>query len=39
LVTALVLAGLGVLLLAAPNAVPALTIPHGSMQPMGHMGM
>jgi predicted metal-binding membrane protein len=38
--TALILAGLGVLLIAAPHAVPALTIPHGhSMQPMSHMGM
>src|SRR4029079_7236722 len=34
--TALVLAVLGVLLLAAPHAVPALTIPHG--HPMGGMG-
>jgi len=33
--TALVLLCLGVLLLAAPNAIPALTIPHG--RPMGSM--
>jgi predicted metal-binding membrane protein len=33
--TALVLFSLGVLLLAAPHAVPALTIPHG--RPMGSM--
>jgi predicted metal-binding membrane protein len=40
LTTALILAGLGLLLLAAPDAIPALTVPHGpSMQPMGHMGM
>lgn len=38
--TALILAGLGVLLLAAPDAVPALTIPHAhSTQPIGHMTM
>ena len=33
--TALVLLGLGVLLLVAPHAVPALTVPHGG--PMGSM--
>lgn len=35
--TALILAALGLVLLAAPDTVPALTIPHG-VQPMGPMG-
>jgi predicted metal-binding membrane protein len=36
--TALLLSALGVLVLAAPDLIPALTIPHGHMQPMGRMG-
>jgi predicted metal-binding membrane protein len=37
--TALLLVTLGVLLLAAPHAIPALTVPHGGqMPPMGQMG-
>ncbi len=36
--TALVLSALGVLVLAAPDLIPALTISHSHMQPMGHMG-
>ncbi|MGZ4239038.1 MAG: DUF2182 domain-containing protein [Solirubrobacteraceae bacterium] len=37
--TAAVLLGLGVLLLAAPDSTPGLTIPtHGSMSEMNHMG-
>jgi predicted metal-binding membrane protein len=37
--TAAILLGLGVLLLAAPDAIPALTIPGGNpMQQMGQMG-
>jgi hypothetical protein len=36
--TAAVLLGLGVLLLAAPDSTPGLTIPtHGSMSEMNHM--
>jgi predicted metal-binding membrane protein len=38
--TAAILLVLGVLLLAAPDAIPGLTIPaHGAMPQMGHMGM
>ena len=36
--TALLLSALGVLVLTAPDLIPALTIPHGHMQPMGRMG-
>ena len=36
--TAALLCALGVLLLAAPDLIPAFTIPHGHMQPMAHMG-
>jgi predicted metal-binding membrane protein len=36
--TALLLSALGVLVLAAPDLIPALTIPHSHMQPMGPMG-
>ena len=38
--TAAILLALGVLLFAAPDAIPGLTIPeHDSMPQMGHMGM
>jgi predicted metal-binding membrane protein len=37
--TAVVLLALGVMLLAAPSAIPGLTIPHGGgMSPMPGMG-
>jgi predicted metal-binding membrane protein len=36
--TAIVLLALGVMILAAPSAIPGLTIPHGGMAPMPGMG-
>ena len=36
--TAVALIVLGVLVLAAPHAIPALTVPHGHPVPMGSMG-